>query len=148
MGLTPAVAGSRCWQPLSPGALMSGLASPFVCMPAVLLDDIEDDFMMSAGWPSAVSRLGARASDRSSVACCRFDYVREHRERGITVIFANPSKKVVRQLEDARLVQHIGALFLRQLLHVLAAMERHALFADRFGKPASCAARKRASALL
>ena len=42
--------------------------------------------------------------------CCRFDYVREHRERGITVIFANPSKKVVRQLEDARLVQHIGAL--------------------------------------
>lgn len=38
----------------------------------------------------------------------RFDYVREHRAQGITVIFANPSKKVVRQLEDARLVQHIG----------------------------------------
>lgn len=42
---------------------------------------------------------------------CRFDYVREHRDDGVTVIFANPSKKVVRQLENARLVQHIGARF-------------------------------------
>lgn len=47
---------------------------------------------------------------QKSLLCRRFDYVREHRERGVTVIFANPSKKVVRQLEDARLVQHIGAL--------------------------------------
>jgi sulfate transporter 4 len=37
-----------------------------------------------------------------------FDYVREHRTQDITVILANPSKKVVRQLEEARLVQHIG----------------------------------------
>ncbi len=41
---------------------------------------------------------------------CRFDYILEHRNDGITVIFANPSKKVVRQLEEAKLVAHIGAL--------------------------------------
>jgi sulfate transporter 4 len=55
-----------------------------------------------------------------------FDYVREHRERGITVIFANPSKKVVRQLEDARLVQHIGAehIFVRSSDAVEYAVEQ------------------------
>jgi len=44
--------------------------------------------------------------------CCslrRFDYIRAHRAADINIIFANPSKKVVRQLEEARLVQHVGA---------------------------------------
>ena len=41
-------------------------------------------------------------------ARCRFDYILEHRNDGIIVIFANPSKKVVRQLEEAKLVAHIG----------------------------------------
>lgn len=38
-----------------------------------------------------------------------FDYIKEHRDDGITTIFANPSKMVVKQLEEADLVAHIGS---------------------------------------
>ena len=58
--------------------------------------------------PTSHDRLPCGLTEVFGLAC-RFDYIREHREAGINVIFANPSKKVVRQLEKAKLVAHIGA---------------------------------------
>mmetsp|Transcript_17379 Transcript_17379/g.52010 ORF Transcript_17379/g.52010 Transcript_17379/m.52010 type:complete len:696 (+) Transcript_17379:162-2249(+) len=66
-----------------------------------------------------------------------FDYIREHRSAGVNIIFANPSKKVVRQLEEAKLVAHIGPehIFVRTADAVEYAQEQQ-LAADKLDKPA------------